>query len=227
MKSEATSVPSTRLSRLSSSTDVAPIAWSRRARRTHGRTPQRARPRGARPLASPAGGAARPRALTSLTLRSQSRTTSFRNHVCMRPNRYPLVEPRPIKSLSYLLSHSSVGATRVDSSLGYDSTILSRGPCRNNSDASWTWLMMYIQSCLIKYFTQDLTHWPGLCLLPLSATLRVPVCMLLLECQTQTERSESTEHSANKAVSVPSTARKSKSHRPSVCPRASASHPFL
>ena len=143
MKSEATSVPSTRLSRLSSSTDVAPIAWSRRARRTHGRTPQRARPRGARPLASPAGGAARPRALTSLTLRSQSRTTSFRNHVCMRPNRYPLVEPRPIKSLSYLLSHSSVGATRVDSSLGYDSTILSRGPCRTNSDASWTWLMMY------------------------------------------------------------------------------------
>jgi hypothetical protein len=48
------------------------------------------------------------------------------------------------------------------------------------------------------------------------STLRVPVCMLLLQCQTQTERSESTEHSANKAVSVPSTARKS--HRPSVCP---------
>ena len=224
MKSEATSVPSTRLSRLSSSTDVAPIAWSRRARRTHGRTPQRARPRGARPLASPAGGAARPRALTSLTLRSQSRTTSFRNHVCMRPNRYPLVEPRPIKSLSYLLSHSSVGATRVDSSLGYDSTILSRGPCRNNSDASWTWLMMYpILSHKVLYSRPHTLARP----VPLASlsTLRVPVCMLLLQCQTQTERSESTEHSANKAVSVPSTARKS--HRPSVCPRASASHPFL
>jgi hypothetical protein len=133
----------------------------------------------------------------------------------MRPNRYPLVEPRPIKSLSYLLSHSSVGATRVDSSLGYDSTILSRGPCRTNSDASWTWLMMYpILSHKVLYSRPHTLARP----VPLASlsTLRVPVCMLLLQCQTQTERSESTEHSANKAVSVPSTARKS--HRPSVCP---------